>query len=119
MFAEQDQRRRGDRPDRDQRYERDLGLKALACNKRQRNKGRAGDRGQHADKGAEPADIGGDPVSGKSHRGIGDREDRQIHHQEQDDGAWLGAMPTSAASFGRKITWVVQPSANTSCRNER
>ena len=49
---------------------------------------------------AETADQSGDPVGGDPHRGIGDGEDRLIQHQDQDHDA-DGAIPTSAANFGR------------------
>ena len=57
-----------------------------ARHERQRDKGRAGDRGQDADEHAELADERRDPVGGNSHRGVGDGEDRLIQHQDQDHG---------------------------------
>jgi len=92
MLSEQDQRRsaqgrRGDRPGHDQHDQRGLGGGPCARDKRQRDESGAGNRGHQHHEGAEPPDIGGDPVGGKSHRGVGDGEDRLIQHQDEDDRA--------------------------------
>ena len=64
----------------------ELRVRADAGDKRQRDEGGAGQRGQYADEQAEPADEWRDLVGGDAHRGIGDGEDRLVQHQDQDHG---------------------------------
>ena len=53
------------RPDHDQRNEQHLPAFADACSERNSDKGRTGERGQHADKNAEPPDQCSNAVCGR------------------------------------------------------
>jgi hypothetical protein len=57
-----------------------------AGHERQHGEGRAGKHRQRADEYPEPADDPGNPVGDDPHRGVGNGEDRLVHHQDENDG---------------------------------